>query len=263
MAWELYPRRYVLWARHNLEADEWAEVEQLLQRWTALDGGQRLQMSSDDAAIDGVNVAVQEESSTGSGFPGGRGSNDDYVEPANQLTLEDDENEGEATILPEEEEDTLQVCPAKCDEVRFYIIARASAASRHVVHNKDHKCLPMQLFLQADGTSTPQTLSKAVRPAQRLQWLIARVVRSRLADGLSRESIQKNMLHFWHTEGQERCRRALAVVRAEEGQRVSTDHTYHIVSNLAAQGEDGKHVALKASLTSVMGQSYVLGCKVK
>ena len=46
-----------------------------------------------------------------------------------------------------------------------------------------------------------------------------------------------------------------------EGQRASTDHTYHVASNLGAKGEDGSFVGLKASLTLRMGQSHVLGCK--
>ena len=33
-------------------------------------------------------------------------------------------------------------------------------------------------------------------------------------------------------------------------------------SNLAARDATGRLTALKASLTSVMGQDYVLGCKV-
>jgi hypothetical protein len=88
-------------------------------------------------------------------------------------------------------------------------------------------------------------------------------VKSRLSDGLSRESIQNIIDHYWATKGEARCRKAMAEVMAEEGQRVSTDHTYHVVSNLAAQGEDGKFVALKASLVSVMGQDYALGFKVR
>ena len=89
------------------------------------------------------------------------------------------------------------------------------------------------------------------------------MVKSRLPEGLSRESIQKIVDHYWATKGEGRCRDAMATVMAEEGQRVSTDHTYHVVSNLAAQDEDGKFVALKASLVSVMGQDYALGFKVR
>lgn len=114
---------------------------------------------------------------------------------------------------------------------------------------------------QEGGMHTPLTLSKAQGAAQRLQWLVSRVARSRLASGLSRESVEKFTLHYWSVEGQQRCEAAMEAVMAVEGHRASTDHTYHVVSNLAARGEDGKFVALKASLTSVMGQSYVLGCK--
>jgi len=89
------------------------------------------------------------------------------------------------------------------------------------------------------------------------------VVKSRLPEGLSRESIQKFVDHYWATKGEARCRDGMAKVMAGEGQRVSTDHTYHVVSNLAAQDEDGKFFALKASLVSVMGQDYALGFKVR
>ena len=108
---------------------------------------------------------------------------------------------------------------------------------------------------------TPATLRKAYGAAQRIQWLLARVAKSRLPSGPSRESVEKFMLHYWHVEGQQRCESAMEAVRAIEGQRASTDHTYHVVSNLAAKSEEGRFVALKASLTSVMGQSHVLGCK--
>ena len=47
------------------------------------------------------------------------------------------------------------------------------------------------------------------------------------------------------------------------GPQASADHTYHVVSNLAARDDNGRLTALKASLTSVMGQDYVLGCKVQ
>ena len=47
---------------------------------------------------------------------------------------------------------------------------------------------------------------------------------------------------------------AWAEALSEEGRRVITDHTYHVVSNFAAQGEDGKFVALK---------DYALGFKVR
>ena len=117
------------------------------------------------------------------------------------------------------------------------------------------------IALQEGGMHTPLTLSKAQGAAQRLQWLVSRVARSRLASGLSRESVEKFGLHYWSVEGQQRCEADMKAVMAVEGHRPSTDHTYHVVSNLAARGEDGKFVALKASLTSVMGQSYVLGCK--
>lgn len=106
---------------------------------------------------------------------------------------------------------------------------------------------------------TPLSLSKAQGAAQRLQWLVSRLSKSRLASGLSRESVEKFALHYWAVEGEQRCEAATEAVMAEEGQRASTDHTYHVVSNLAAKAEDGRFVALKASLTSVMGQSHVLG----
>ena len=118
-------------------------------------------------------------------------------------------------------------------------------------------------FFPQGGVCTPVTLSKASNAAQRLQWRLSRVVKSRLPEGLSRESIQKIVEHFWATKGEDRCRAAMTEVMAEEGQRVSTDHTYHVVSNLAAQGEDGKFVALKASLVSVMGQDYAIGFKAR
>ena len=94
---------------------------------------------------------------------------------------------------------------------------------------------------------------RASNAVQRLQWRLNRVITSRLPEGLSRESIQKIVDHYWATKGEARCRDAMAEVMAEGGQRVSTDHTYHLVSNLAAQDEDGKFVALKASLVSIMG----------
>lgn len=113
--------------------------------------------------------------------------------------------------------------------------------------------LSFDTALQAGGMHTPLTLSKAQSAAQRLQWLVSRVVRSRLASGITRESVEQLALHYWAVEGQQRCEAAMKAVLAVEGQRASTDHTYHVVSNLAARGEEGKFVALKASLTSVLG----------
>ena len=115
--------------------------------------------------------------------------------------------------------------------------------------------------LRASGQRTPLTLRKAEGTAPRLQWFVSRLSKSRLAGGLSRESVEKFALHYWAVEGKQRCDAAMEAVRAKEGQRASTDHTYHVVSNLAAKAEDGRLVALKASVTSVMGQSHVLGCK--
>ena len=116
--------------------------------------------------------------------------------------------------------------------------------------------------MQDDQHSTPKTLAKAKTPVERLRWLLWRVSQSRLDGGVSRESIQKVYEHYWACEGKQRCLDDRQRRLAEEGQRAATDHTYHVVSNLAAPGSDGRSVALKASLSSAMGQKYVLGCKV-
>lgn len=112
------------------------------------------------------------------------------------------------------------------------------------------------------GACTPRTLSKARGPAARLGWLLSRVARSRLTEGISRDSVEKVFYHYFECSGRQRCQEARCKVLAREGKRASADHTYHVVSNLAAQDENGRQVALKASLTSLMGQDYVLGCKV-
>ncbi len=91
-----------------------------------------------------------------------------------------------------------------------------------------------------------------------MYWL----AKSKPTEGISLESIQKVLEHFWASVGQRRCKLAREKVLADEGQRAAADHTYHVVSNLAARDAAGRLTALKASLTSVMGQDYVLGCKV-
>ena len=80
------------------------------------------------------------------------------------------------------------------------------------------------LFLQS-GMCTPITSSKASNAAQRLQWRLNRVVKSRLPKGLSRARIQKIVDHYWAAKGEARCRDGMAKVMAGEGQRASTDHT--------------------------------------
>ena len=117
--------------------------------------------------------------------------------------------------------------------------------------------------MQVTGIFTPRTLAKAQTPVQRLRWLLYRIAKSKLSTGLSRESIHKICLHYWNTVGESKCKAARARVLAQEGSRASADHTYHVVSNLAARDDNGRLTALKASLTSVMGQDYVLGCKVQ
>lgn len=122
--------------------------------------------------------------------------------------------------------------------------------------------LRLSPILQADGVSTPRTVAKAHVPVQRMRWLLWRVARSRLTEGISRESVQKVVEHYWACVGQRRCALKRQQTLAKEGCRASADHTYHVVSSLAAYNDQGKPVALKASLTSVMGQDYVLGTKV-
>lgn len=126
------------------------------------------------------------------------------------------------------------------------------------------KCnlLVIDSYAQANGVSTPLTLAKAQSAVQRLRWTMYKLAKSKLTEGISRESIQKIIEHFWASVGQRRCKLARETVLAHEGQRAATDHTYHVVSNLAARDATGRLSALKASLTSVMGQNYVLGCKV-
>lgn len=152
----------------------------------------------------------------------------------------------------------------RCDSFLIYVLQPTLVHSKCALATAQDMTMDKLSFdaaLQAGGMHTPLTLSKAQSAAQRLQWLVSRVVRSRLASGLSRESVEKLALHYWSVDGQQRCEAAMKAVLAVEGQRASTDHTYHVVSNLAARGEEGKFVALKASLTSVMGQNHVLGCK--
>jgi len=117
--------------------------------------------------------------------------------------------------------------------------------------------------VQEAGVFTPRTLAKAQDAVQRLRWLLYRVARSKLGAGVSRETIHKILVHYWTTVGESKCRAARARVLAQEGLRASADHTYHVVSNLAARDNTGRLTALRASLTSVMGQDYVLGCKVQ
>ena len=112
------------------------------------------------------------------------------------------------------------------------------------------------------GISTPKTLCKATSRIQKLRWLVRRITKSRLLDGISRASLHKTVLHYWHVIGADRCTRALSGILSDEGQRASGDHTYHVVSNLTAYDDQGKPVVLKASLYSVLGQGVVLGIKV-
>lgn len=93
---------------------------------------------------------------------------------------------------------------------------------------------------------------------QKLRWLVRREALSRLTEGISRDSLQKVVLHYWHVIGANRCKRALAAILADEGHRASGDHTYHAVSNLTAFDDQGKPVVLRASLYSVLGQGVVL-----
>ena len=142
----------------------------------------------------------------------------------------------------------LLCCPFAC------MLAKGTSA--------ENRMLQLLEWLQENGVSTPLTLAKANDAAQRLRWLLQRVVRSKLSAGVSRETIQKILVHFWFTVGKSMCEAARAKVLAREGLRASADHTYHVVSNLAAKDETGRFRALRASLTSVMGEDFVLGCQV-
>ena len=108
----------------------------------------------------------------------------------------------------------------------------------------------------------PATLTKATTPVEQLRWLLMRITKSRLLDGVSRVVLAKIVHHFWVCVGLHRCMQSRADILAIEGNRASGDHTYHVVSNLAAYDEFGKAVPLKASLASVVGDRFVLGCAV-
>ncbi len=123
-------------------------------------------------------------------------------------------------------------------------------------------CINVFCACMQGGIKTPATLSKATSRAQVLRWLVSRITRSRLLEGISRASVHKTVLHFWHVSGADRCKRALSDALSDEGRRASGDHTYHAVSNLTADDEQGKPVVLRASLYSVLGQGVVLGMKV-
>ena len=103
MAWELYPRRYSLWAEQNLAEEEWADVQQLAQRWAALGEGQRLDLGVPEPA----EMAQQ-------------GGNEDPVEV---------DLEAPAAIIQDEEDDIVQVrlvnqtsfnAPYKCAVISEY-----------------------------------------------------------------------------------------------------------------------------------------------
>jgi len=83
MAWELYPRRYSLWAEQNLTEEKWAGVQQLAQRWAALGKGQRL-----DLGVPGLAEIAQQD------------TNEDPVEV---------DIEAPAGIIQDEEDDIVQV----------------------------------------------------------------------------------------------------------------------------------------------------------
>ncbi len=83
MAWGLYPRRYSLWAKQNLEEEEWVAVQQHAQRWAALGEGQRL-----DLGVPGPAEVVQQ---------------DDHEGPAAG------DAEQPAAIIQDVEDDTVQV----------------------------------------------------------------------------------------------------------------------------------------------------------
>ena len=108
----------------------------------------------------------------------------------------------------------------------------------------------------------PATLTKATTPVEELRWLLMRITKSRLLEGVSRVVLAKIVHHFWVCVGVHRCMQSRAAILAIEGKRASGDHTYHVVSNLAAYDDYGKAVMLRASLASIMGERFVLGCTV-
>lgn len=108
----------------------------------------------------------------------------------------------------------------------------------------------------------PATLTKATTALQQLRWLMMRITKSRLLEGVSRVVVAKIAQHFWARVGAHRCMQSRAAILANEGSRASGDHTYHVVSNLAAYDDYGKAVPLKASLASIVGARFVLGCAV-
>lgn len=120
--------------------------------------------------------------------------------------------------------------------------------------------LTLFMVVQA-GECIPQTLQKATTRVGKLQWLVRRIILSRLLDGISRASLHKVVLHFWECVGRHWCEQALKEILEDEGHRASGDHTYNAVSNLTAFDEQGKAHILKASLISVLGQGVVLGFK--
>ena len=130
-----------------------------------------------------------------------------------------------------------------------------------------HACVPVcELACFAQGahsdTHTPRSLRKATTIAQRLRWLLSRISLSRLNGGIGRSVVQKLAEHWWSCEGSELCSDALREVLEQQGARASGDHTYGVVRNLAAYDEEGKPHVLRASLFTVMGQGFVLGCQV-
>ena len=265
-AWGSFPRKWVLWARQNLSPDEWAALQRMGSIWGELGGGLQLQEALDSAH----GAAVPTAGALGQDVSGDMHLLQEAGHPPLTPTHGSAAAEGCAEPLIEPEDCQMAELDEERDVEQVSRLPKISAMARsHACHNLPGDVpveramdeLPFGVALQASGVRTPLTLSKAQGAAQRLQWLVSRVARSRLADGLSRESVEKFTLHFWSVEGQQRCETAMEAVMAVEGQRASTDHTYHVVSNLAAKGEDGRFVALKASLTSAMGQNYVLGCK--
>ena len=109
----------------------------------------------------------------------------------------------------------------------------------------------------------PSSLVKADSLVGRLRWLIMRIAKSRLAEGVSRRVLQRMVEHFWECIGKAMCQSMQQAVLASEGRRASGDHTYHVVSNLSARNEFGKQVPLKASLLSIVGEHSVLGHMVR
>ena len=93
-----------------------------------------------------------------------------------------------------------------------------------------------------------------------LRWLLSRVSLSRLNEGIGRSVVQKLAEHWWFCF--KLCSASLTEILEQEGSRASGDHTYGVVRNLAAYDEEGYANVLRASLFTVMGQGYVLGCKV-